>query len=183
MLTLEKKTKNKNKLTVVHEGVRLLTSHNAPQLYTCSMDAFWGWRAGQRANQLTSIGVSETEPWCAMSRGDMWFTTWPCCLTHCSVCVCVKETERKREWESKDRLYNHLLINGGHHRHLTQLIDLHSLQGLCCVSISYWLFQVYSYRLLSLPSNHCSPLSAPLGNFFKQSFEIIICVCKCHNRP
>lgn len=100
-----------------------------------------------------------------------------------AVYVCVKETERKREWESKDRLYNHLLINGGHHRHLTQLIDLHSLQGLCCVSISYWLFQVYSYRLLSLPSNHCSPLSAPLGNFFKQSFEIIICVCKCHNRP
>ncbi len=137
---------------------------------------FWGWRAGQRADQLTSFGVSETEPWCAMSGGDMWLTTWPRCLTHWS--------EREREGRgSNDSLYSHLLINGGHHRHLTRLIDLHSLQGLCCVSISYWLFQVYSFRPLSLPSNHCSPLSAPPGNFFKQSFEIIICLSKCHNRP
>lgn len=45
---------------------------------------FWGLRAGQRADQLTSIGVSETESWCVVSGGDMWFTTWPCCLTHWS---------------------------------------------------------------------------------------------------
>lgn len=95
-----------------------------------------------------------------------------------------RERERRRgSTDSKDSLYSHLLINGGHHCHLTRLIDLHSLQGLCCVSISYWLFQVCSYWLLSLPPNHCSPLSAPLGTFFKQSFEIIIRVSKCHNRP
>lgn len=85
--------------------------------------------------------------------------------------------------EEKDRLYSHLLINGGHHHHLTQLIDPYSLQGLCCVSISYWLFQVHSYWPLSLPPYHCSRLSAPPGNYFKQSFEIIICESKCHNRP
>lgn len=68
--------------------------------------------------------------------------------------------------ESEDSLYSHLFINGGHHRHLTHLIDLHSLQDPGCVSISYWLFQVYSYWLHPLPSNHCSPLTDPPGDFF-----------------
>lgn len=132
---------------------------------------FRGWRAGQSEEQLTIIDKSGAESWCAMFEDDMWFTTWPRCLTHWSA------------RESGDSLYSHLLINGGHHRHLTQLIDLYSLQGLCCVSISYWLFQVYSYWLRLLPSSHYSPLSDPPGDFFKQSFEIIICVSKCHNRP
>lgn len=90
---------------------------------------------------------------------------------------------RVREGESEDSLYSHLFINGGHHHHLTRLIDPQSLQGLCCVSISYWLFQVYSYWVRPLPSNHCSPLSDPPRDFFKQSFEIIIYVSKCHNCP
>lgn len=62
------------------------------------------------------------------------------------------EWERRRGRGSADSLYSHLLINGGHHRHLTRLIDLHSLQGLCCVSISYWLFQVYSFSTAFSPS-------------------------------
>ena len=77
----------------LHAGAGLLTSRDAPQLCTGSRGAFWGWRAGQRADQLTGFGVSETEPWCAMSGGDMWLTTWPRCLTHWS------ESERKRQRE------------------------------------------------------------------------------------
>lgn len=145
-------------LTVpLHSRARLLTSFNGPQLHTRSRGAFWGWRAWQRADQLTSFGVSETEPWCAMSGGDMWLTTWPRCLTHWS--------ERESRRGSKDSLYSHLLINGGHHRHLTRLIDPLSLQGLC-VSISNWLFQVYSFQPRYLPPNHGTPHSVPPGNFF-----------------
>lgn len=68
----------------LHARARLLTSHNAPQFCTVSRGAFWGWRAGQRADQMTGCSVSETEPRCAMSGGDMWLTTWPRWLTHWS---------------------------------------------------------------------------------------------------
>lgn len=85
--------------TPVHAGAGLLTSHNAPQLRTGSRGAFWGWRAGQRADQLTSFGVSETELRCSMSGGDMWLTTWPRCLTHWSERERERKGERGRERE------------------------------------------------------------------------------------
>lgn len=155
----------------LHIGARLLTCES---LQLCTRNKGGGLLGVEgRAESIPADRFGVSEPWWAMSGGDMWLTTWSCCL----------ECERESRRGSKDSLYSHLLINGGHHRHLTRLIDPRSLQGLCCVSISYWLFQVYSFRPLSLPPNRSSPPVRSIRDFFKQSFEIIICVSKCHNRP
>lgn len=49
-----------------------------------------GGGQGREQNHLTALGLSEAEPQCAMSAGDMWLTTWPCCLSRWS------EREKRR---------------------------------------------------------------------------------------
>lgn len=48
---------------------------------------------GREQNHLTALGLSEARPQCAMSAGDMWLTTWPCCWRRWS------EREREEEGE------------------------------------------------------------------------------------
>lgn len=159
----------------LHIGARLLTCDN-PQLCTRNKRGFR--EVEGRAESIPADQFWRITDWALVS--NVWRRH---VVNHLVPLFDPLEWERESRRGSKDSLYSHLLINGGHHRHLTRLIDPRSLQGLCCVSICYWLFQVYSSWPLSLPTNRSSPRVCSIRDFFKQSFEIIICVSKCHNRP
>lgn len=151
----------------LHAGARLLTSCNGPHLCKRSRGAFWGWRAGQRADQLTSFGVSEAESWCAMSGCDMWLTTWPCCLTHWS------ERERKREQGQPVQPFAHQWrasppLNTAYWsaQPAGPLLYVHFLLIISSLFFFYRFLSLLTTALLCLLHQ---------GIFFKQSFEIIIC--------